>query len=760
MLDRQGRFCARHHWPVIGVWVLIVIAAVVLAKAAGGDESNSFTLPGTEAQRAANQLADNFPEQNGAKAQIAFKAKNGTIEDQATEINKALAAVAKLKHIVPDTGVSSPFFPPDDTGCTMNLGEANENAFCTVSNDGTIAYSNVSYTKSTSDVGLEGADDLEDAIDPFRSADLEIQVGGSLVVNTEPVDTGASEEIGIVAAIIVLLITLGAVAAMGIPIISAIVGVGIGVALITLLANVFTVPSVAPAAAIMIGLGVGIDYSLFVVGRFKSELANGLDVEAAAGKTLATSGRAVLTAGSTVIVALLGLAVFQVPAVSVIALSIGVVVVVSIAAALTLLPALCGLLGRHVEWGRLHFIHALPREGHEGNGRRWIGWVTRVPWASALLAVLALVIIAIPSARMRLGPSDATDSPSGSTELRTYNLITDGFGPGFNNAFLGVVKVGGGKSASDTDVLQSYQDTLADIEKTSDVALVSPPSESLASDSPLQSTLVTSTFNKAENTGIFTIVPNSGAKSERTPELVDRLRDDTLPKATSGTDLDVLVGGTSASYVDLDDRIEDRLFLFIAVVILISFVILGTVFRSVMIPITAAIFNLLAIFAAYGVLVFVFQWGTGLGLIGVDQHTPIVSYLAPVIFAVLFGLSMDYEVYTVSRAKEEYDLTGDPTQAVHEGIGSAARMVVAAASIMFFVFFAFVLSPSIIMKMFGLGLAVAILIDALIIRMTLLPSVLKMLGHAAWWPGKRRATREQARPAPAAGGSPAPEPAG
>ncbi|MGH9027584.1 MAG: MMPL family transporter, partial [Acidimicrobiia bacterium] len=646
MLERQGRFCARHHWPVIAAWIVIVIGAVVLSRVAGGEESNSFSLPGTEAQDAADILADNFPEQNGAKAQIAFRAMNGkTIEDQASEVNKALKAVGKLPHIVPDTGVSNPFFPPGSTGCTMNLGQGDqENAFCTVSNDGKIAYSNVSYTKSTSDVGLEGAEDLEDAIDPFRSDDLEIEAGGSLVVNTEPVDTGASEEIGIVAAIIVLLITLGAVAAMGIPIVSAIVGVGTGVALISVMANVLTVPSVAPAAAIMIGLGVGIDYSLFVVGRFKGELANGLDPDAAAGKTLATSGRAVLTAGSTVIVALLGLFVFQVPAVSVIALAIAVVVIVSIGAALTLLPAMCGLLGHHVEWGRLHFVHPLPREDHESNGRRWIRFVTRVPIASALLAVIALVVIAIPSLSMRLGPADATDSPEGSPEVKTYDLISEGFGPGFNNSFLAVVEVGGGKNVSDSGVLASYQQTLADIEETSDVVLVNPPSEAFAADSPLQSSLLSSTFNQDENTGIFSIVPSSGAKSERTPELVDRLRDRVLPDATDGTDLDVLVGGTSASYVDLDDRITDRLALFIGVVILISFVILGTVFRSVTIPIKAAIFNLLAILAAYGVLVAVFQWGWGLSWIGVNQHTPIISYLAPIIFAVLFGLSMDYEV--------------------------------------------------------------------------------------------------------------------
>jgi RND superfamily putative drug exporter len=382
---------------------------------------------------------------------------------------------------------------------------------------------------------------------------------------------------------------------------------------------------------------------------------------------------------------------------------------------------------------------------------RWIRFVTRVPAASATLAVLALLVIAIPSLGMRLGPATATDSPAGSTEVKTDNLITAGFGAGFNNPFLGVVEVSGGKTAADSGVVDDLETLLTDIGNTRDVAQVSPSAESLQ-----VSQIVDEIFNDKQNTAIISIVAESAAKSERTPELVNHLRDTVIPEATDGTDLDLLIGGTSASYVDLDDRITNRLGMFIGVVILISFVILGATFRSVAIPLTAAIFNLLAIFAAYGVLVAVFQWGWGLSLIDVTHETPIISYLAPIIFAVLFGLSMDYEVYIVSRAHEEYIAHGDPFEAIHDGIGTAARMVVAAASIMFFVFFAFVLSPSIIMKMFGLGLAVAILIDAFIIRMILLPSVLRLLGHRAWWPGVRRAAATRKAPAQ----TPAPEPAG
>jgi putative drug exporter of the RND superfamily len=745
MLERLGRSCARHHKSVIGVWIVIVVSVVVLAAVAGGEVSNSFTLPGTEAQEASDVLDDEFPAQSGGRAQIAFRAREGTIADQATQVNKALKEAGKLPGL---ESVSNPFVP--DTTCT----NSDENPFCTVSPDGTIAYASLVYKQTTSEVGLDGADELVDKVGAFRTDQLEIQFGGDLLVNTEPIDSGQSEEIGIIAAIIVLLITLGAVAAMGIPIVSALVGVGTGLAIITLVANVLTVPSVASSGAIMIGLGVGIDYSLFIVGRYKSGLAQGLEPIDAAGKSIATSGRAVVTAGSTVIVALLGLAVFQVPAVTVIALAIAIVVVVSIAAALTLLPAFCGLLGHNVNWGRIRFVHPEGREGHERQGLRWIRFVTRVPVASAVLAVLALLVIAIPSLGMRLGPATATDSPAGSTEVKTDNLITAGFGAGFNNPFLGVVEVSGGKTSADSAVVDDLETLLTDIGDTRDVAQVSPSPEALQS--PQASQIVDQTFNDKGDTAIISIVAESAAKSERTPELVNRLRDDVIPAATDGTDLDLLIGGTSASYVDLDDRITDRLGMFIGIVILISFIILGATFRSIAIPITAAIFNLLAIFAAYGVMVAVFQWGWGLSLIDVTHETPIISYLAPIIFAVLFGLSMDYEVYIVSRAHEEYIASGDPIDAVREGIGSAARMVVAAASIMFCVFFAFVLSPSIIMKMFGLGLAVAILIDAFIIRMILLPSVLRLLGNWGWWPGVRRAPAARETPAR----TPAPEPAG
>ncbi|MGH8985751.1 MAG: MMPL family transporter, partial [Acidimicrobiia bacterium] len=613
------------------------------------------------------------------------------------------AEAAKLPHV---SSASDPFLPaPYSTVSTT---------------DDSIAYSTVAYTQSTSQLGLDAAEELEEKVGKFRTDALEIQFGGDLIVNTEPIDTGASEEIGLIAAVIVLLIALGAVAAMGLPIIAAIVGVGTGLAAIGLLANVLTVPSVAPAGAIMIGLGVGIDYSLFIVARYRGALTDGLSPVEAAGKTTATSGRAVVTAGSTVIVALLGLLVFEVPAVSTIAYAIAIVVVISIISAVTLLPAVLGLVGRHVDWGRIPLFN---RPGKEPRGRRWAAFVTRVPLASLAVGLVVLVVVAIPMFGLQLGPSDATDTPNSATEHKAYNLISRGFGPGYNNPFLMVAELTGDQTADET----ALGSLLTTLQGTKGVALVNPPQ------------VVPQMFNSSMNTAVFQLIATTDVKNEKTPELIDHLRDDVIPQATDGTGLSVLVGGTSAAYVDLDDRITDRLIVFIGLVILISFVILGTVFRSVAIPLKAGLFNLLVIGAAYGVLVAVFQWGWGLSALGIDRETPIISYLAPIIFAVLFGLSMDYEVYTVSRVDEEYSGGDDPRAAVVDGLGSAARMVVAAASIMFFVFAAFVINDNVVLKMFGLGLAVAILLDALIARMVLLPAVLRLLGRAAWWPGKRRA---------------------
>ena len=702
-LERLGRLCARRHWIVIAVWVVIVVGTVAANVVAGGETSNSFSLPGTESQEATDILEKEFPDAAGSQAQIVFQATQGaSVTAQESQVQQALAEAAKLPHV---SSVSNPFQAAP---------------FSTVSTtDDSIAYATVAYTQSTSELGLDGAEELEEKVGKFRTNALEIQFGGDLIVNTEPIDTGASEEIGLIAAVIVLLIALGAVAAMGLPIIAAIVGVGTGLAAIGLLANVLTVPSVAPAGAIMIGLGVGIDYSLFIVARYRGALTDGLSPVEAAGKTTATSGRAVVTAGSTVIVALLGLLVFEVPAVSTIAYAIAIVVVISIFSAVTLLPAVLGLVGRHIDWGRIPLFN---RPGKEPRGRRWAAFVTRVPLASLAAGLVVLVVVAIPMFGLQLGPSDATDTPDSATEHKAYNLISRGFGPGYNNPFLMVAELTGDQSADET-ALGTLLTTLQD---TKGVALVNPP------------TVVPQMFNSSMNTAVFQLIATTDVKDEKTAELIDHLRDDVIPKATDGTGLSVLVGGTSAAYVDLDDRITDRLIVFIGLVILISFVILGTVFRSVAIPLKAGLFNLLVIGAAYGVLVAVFQWGWGLSALGIDRETPIISYLAPIIFAVLFGLSMDYEVYTVSRVDEEYSGGDDPRAAVVDGLGSAARMVVAAASIMFFVFAAFVINDNVVLKMFGLGLAVAILLDAFIARMVLLPSVLRLLGRAAWWPGKRR----------------------
>lgn len=713
-LERLGRFCARRHWLVIALWLVVVGGTVTANVVAGGETSNEFTQPGTQSQEASDVLDDQFPDAAGGSATIVFRATGGdALTTQQSQVGDALAEADKLPHV---TSVSNPF---------------EQAPYGTVSTkDDSIGYATVAYTQPTTELGLDASDELQEKVGKFETGALEIEFGGDLVVNTEPVDTGLSEEVGLLAAIIVLLVALGAVAAMGLPIVSAIVGVGTGLAGIGLLANVLTVPSIAPAAAIMIGLGVGIDYSLFVVARYRTGLADGLTPVEAAGRTTATSGHAVVTAGSTVIVALLGLLVFQVPAVSTIAYAIVLVVAISIVSAVTLLPAVLGLVGRNVDWGRIRFVN---RPRPEPGGRKWARFVTRVPLASFAAGVVVLGVVAIPMVGLELGPSDATDTPTSATEHKAYDLVTEGFGPGYNSPFLMVAELTGNQSDDEATLGQ----LLTTLQGTNGVAAVNPPS------------VVPQMFNNSQNTAVFQLIATTDDKDQRTPKLIERLRDEVLPKATDGTGVTVLVGGVSAGYVDLDDRIANRLVIFIALVILLSFVILGAVFRSVAIPLMSGVFNLLVIGAAYGVLVMVFQWGWGLSALGISGETPIVSYLAPIIFAVLFGLSMDYEVYTVSRIAEGHAAGEEPAVAVVDGLGSAARMVVAAASIMFFVFAAFVINDNVVLKMFGLGLAVAVLLDAFVVRMVLLPAALRLLGRGAWWPAKVRtppASREVANP--------------
>ncbi len=711
-LSKLGRFCAKHHWPVLIAWIAIIVVAVFVGTVFEGKFVNDFSLPGTESQDALNILSDEFPEQSGISARIVFKATPTNDQDIGTpagelisidyqnRVEGALDAARKLDQVI---GVGDPY--------TVDDGAINSPYF-------TVAFADVQYAEGTTagEIGMDGVNALQNAVEPFRTDALDIQFGGELL-EENPVNPPESVEvIGIIAALIILFFTLGSAVAMGMPVLSAILGVGVGVMIIQVVANWLGIMSVTPQVATMVGLGVGIDYALFIVSRHKDSMEQGYTAIESAGIAVATSGRAVVTAGSTVIVALLGLLVFDVPSITTMAYSIAIVVIVSIAQAVTLLPAVLGLLGSRINKGRLAFVvrgMARSRAG-EGAGARWGRVVTRAPWLFGALGVIALVVIAIPMLSMQLGPLDSAADPPSSTTYKSYQMMANapGFGPGFNAPLLVVLEFDS-NSSSNEQLAKNAQDAMT---KTKDVEVVTPP-----------------TFNDKGNVATIIAFPTSSGTSHETNDLVNDLRKNVLPQSLEGTNTTALVGGLTATFIDLGDRIADRLIVFIAVVIGIAFLILGTVFKSIFIPIKAAVLNLLVLGATYGVIVAVFQWGWLSGLFGVPLTQPIISFVPPIIFAVLFGLSMDYEVFIMSRIHEEYGRSHKPREAVAYGTGKAVRLIGAAGLVMICVFLAFVLIDNLVVKVFGLGLAAAIFMDVLFARFMLVPSFMTIAGKAAFW---------------------------
>lgn len=705
LLYRIGAFCAHRHRLMLVVWICIAVVIVAAALGFGGKESNDFTLPGTESQQAQDLLTSSFKLYSGTQAQVVFESNlsnprfAGTPENSLAnlelkaQLEQALAEVAKLPHVVK---VGDPY-TLDDASLSENLDAA---------------FAAVFYDESSFTLGTEAVDKLEAAIDPYRSDELTIELGGELVEENADLSAGTAEIIGLVAALVILLVALGSAVAMGLPIVSALVAVGLGLQLILILAAFMKVPPVANEVSTMIGLGVGIDYGLFVVSRYKEFVAGGVDPVDAAGRSVATSGRAVLIAGTTVIVALLGLLVFAVPIVNALAFAVVIMVVVAISTALTLLPTILGFIGTNIDKGALGFVHHEWRPGTEPAGLRWARIVTNRAGFFTVAGVIVLLIIAIPALDIKLGPTDSADDPKTTTVYKSFEIMKSAFGPGSNGPILIAVEIPNpGSSQTQADMTKIVND----LKSTNGVYVVTNP-----------------TYNSDKSVAVIQVIPTTGPKDPATSTLVETIRDNVLPKATRGTDLTALTTGLTAAFVDLDDRIAQRLLLFIALVVLLSFVVLGTVFRSILVPTKAAILNLLAIAATYGFVVAIFQWGWGASLFGVEP-APVISFVPPMMFAVLFGLSMDYEVYIVSRIQECWLKMNDAELAVTHGTGSAARMVVAAALIMISVFLAFVQIDDTIVKMFGLGLAAAIVFDAFINRMIIVPAAMKLMGKSAWW---------------------------
>ena len=702
-LYRWGRFAARRPLAMIGSWLVVSVLVIGASGAFGQDLEDSFEVPGLDSQEAADLLTAAQSDQVGLTAQVVLTPRDerATFFDAAdarAALAKVQAAVADLPKVLDTT---------DPAGAAAAGPEAAA-ASGAISPDGRVALIRVQYPV------LENLnkDDLENlkqlGAGAGAGSPLRIEMGGDLFFAFEEAATGIGELIGLVAAVVILLLAFGSLIAMGLPIGMAVFGLALGISSMSLITYLIDIPAWAPSLGTMIGIGVGIDYALFIVVRHREYLARGMTVQESAGRAVATAGQAVVFAGGTVVIAMLGLAVAGVPFVTAAGVAISVIVLIMVVASITLLPAFLGLAGHRIN--RLGLRRNRARRGATvGSGwQRWGEHVTRNAWAYAIGAAVLLLALAAPVTALHVGIPDDGTLPETRTERRAYDLVADGFGAGINGPLVVAVDV-----SEDPTVVQPL---LEAIEADEGIAAVAPP-------------------KVHADAGVATLVafPTTGPQDDATLDTIQRLRADVLPAALDGSQARAHIGGQTASFADVGDRVHDRLPLLIAAVVLLSFLLLTLVFRSVVVPLKAALLNLLSIGASYGVMVMVFQWGWGAGIIGLESAVPIVSFIPMFMFAILFGLSMDYEVFLLSRVRGEYAVTGDNDASVVRGIASTARVITSAALIMISVFLGFVLGDDPAIKMFGLGLATAIFVDATIVRMVLVPATMKLMGDANWW---------------------------
>jgi RND superfamily putative drug exporter len=675
---------------VVG-WLGLLAAAVIVTSTLGGELRNDFSLPGSESQKAADMLDDGgFTGAAGERGQIVFVTDRRVDDPTVQAAMDDLFTAVETK--VDGVTVASPY---------EGGGQ--------VTPDATLAFADVEFGDVTLDTAQSRAEEiaaLRDAAD--LPGGLQVELGGELFYEEAEF---SSEGIGLIAAVVILLVAFGSVLAMGLPIVTALFGIVCGTAIVLLAARVIDVPDFAPAAVAMVTIGVGIDYALFLVTRYREELAAGREPEDAVVRSVGTAGRAVLFAGTTVVVALLGLLVVGLAATRSLAVAISSGVLMVMLASLTLLPALLGFTGRNID--RLSVgRRRLHRSGRSSAWYRWSRLVQRRPAPVAAVGLVLVLALSAPVVSMRLGFGDAGNRPETDTARQAYDLVGDGFGPGFNGPLFLAAGLTGDPSA-DQAVLDRVEAALAE---DPGVAFATP-----------------AVVNDAGDVAVVQAFPASSPQAEATSDLVRHLRDDLLPAAVSGTDTEVLVGGSTAAVTDFGDLQASRMPVFIGVVLLVSFVVLTAVFRSIAVALKAVVLNLLSIGAAYGIVVAVFQWGWGAGLLGVGEPGPIEAWAPMMLFAILFGLSMDYEVFLLSRIKEEYDRTGDNATAVADGLARTARLITAAGAIMIFVFGGFVLSADRALQLFGVGLAVAVLIDVTIVRLLLVPATMELLGDRNWW---------------------------
>jgi RND superfamily putative drug exporter len=692
MLQRLARTTYRHRWPVLGGWVALLVALFVLVAGAGGEFRTSFELPNSESQKAFDMLEERgFADRAGEQGEIVFEADQG-VDDPAVQaaMNDLFAEV--------EAGVE---------GVTV-VSPYTEEGARQISDDGTIAYAELNFTDRTLEDYAPVADDIVAMTDDVDVGGLRVELGGDIFA--EEYQPG-SEQIGLLGAIIILLIAFGSVLAMGLPIMTALFGIGTGIALVQLAARFIDMPDFTTQAVLMIGIGVGIDYALFIVTRYRQSLKEGMDPETAVVRAMDTSGRAVLFAGTTVIISMLGMLLIGLDMIRGVAIAIVLGVLMTMLAAVTLLPAVLGFVGRNIDKLGLPHRHKAEETERTSYWHRWSRLLQRRPWPAFIAAVVVLVLLAVPVLDLRLGFSDAGNRPTSDTSRQAYDLLAEGFGPGFNGPLLVVAETPDG--ADDMAMLEGLS---AELNQTRGVAFATPPQS-----------------NDAGDAAVMQVFPTSAPQDKATEDLVHRLRNDVVPDAVDGTDAVVRVTGVTAAVVDFSDYIAARLPIFIGAVLLLSFLLLMVMFRSVLVPLKAVVMNLLSIGAAYGAMVAVFQWGWGSTLFGIGREGPIEAWAPMFMFAIVFGLSMDYEVFLLSRIREDYDRTHDNGLAVADGLSATARVITAAAAIMVVVFGSFVFGSDRALKLFGFGLAVAVFIDATIVRMVLVPATMELLGDRNWW---------------------------
>ncbi|WP_380163961.1 MMPL family transporter [Jannaschia sp. R86511] len=693
-LSALGRVCACHPLAVIGLWVAVLVAVQIGAQLAGGTYDDEVDVPDGGASIGAKLLED-----AGAggdySSSVVFHTDDGGVAEREGEIRDALVEVSTVPGI---TGVGDPFDPTSGTGA--------------VSEDGTIAYASLSYAEQARTLSDETLAGVEDAFAGLGEVGVEVDFGPQLGTFVEADGHNRwAELVGLVVALVVLLVSFGSIVGALLPLGTAILAAAVGLGVLGLLTAVLAFASQSPVLATMIGLGVGIDYALFLVTRYRQDLMDGVAPVDAAARAVGASGHSVLVAAGTVAVALLGLYASGLTFIGQLGLAAVITVVTAALGAITLVPATLGLVGRGIDRWSLGAPKAEPR-GSSTTWYRYSRWVSRNPWKVASAATAFLLLLAAPLLDIRLGHIYPNADPAGSTTRQAYDLLAEGFGPGVNGPLTVVVDVATVPAEDVPGVVSTIDEALAGVDGTASVTPVQPVSDT---------------------TLVATVVPGTGPEDESTTALFRLLSAEVLPDAVGGTGAQTYVSGEVAGFTEFTDLTTDRLAVVILIVVLAAFLLLTATFRSVVVAAKAAALNLISIGAAYGVLVAVFQWGWGASLIGVDQPVPIESYVPLLMFAVVFGLSMDYEVFLLSRIKEAWLRTGDNTTSVAEGLAATGRVITAAALIMISVFSAFVFEDDVVIKMLAVGLAVSVLIDATIVRILLVPATMTLLGSRNWW---------------------------